>query len=129
MKYKIALLPVLLLLSLLSLAQTSTNLTLPAAIDLSIANSKYLHQNEVAIQKASAALTEAKQNRLPNATVSGSYLQLSQADVNLKLKNNNPWKGIRGTQFRSGVKIISFFAKQKSPQAGKCKIMLMLKRL
>lgn len=90
MKYKIALLPVLLLLSLLSLAQTPVNLTLPAAVDLSIANSKYLHQNEVAIQKASAALTEARQNRLPNASVSGSYLQLSQADVNLKIKNNNP---------------------------------------
>ena len=90
MKYKIALTPVLLLLSLISLAQSSSNLTLPAAINLSIANSKYLHQNEIAIQKASAALTEAKQNRLPNASVSGSYLQLSQADINLKLKNNNP---------------------------------------
>ena len=90
MKNKFALLPLLLVLSLTDFAQSSINLTLPAAIDLSIANSKYLHQNEVAIQKASAALTEARQNRLPNAAVSGSYLQLSQADVNLKIKNNNP---------------------------------------
>lgn len=90
MKYKFALLPLLLLYSIISLAQTTLPLTLPEAIDLGIANSKYLHQNELAIQKASASLTEAKQNRLPNASASGSYLQLSQADVNLKIKNNNP---------------------------------------
>lgn len=70
MKYKLVLLPVLLLLGKISLAQSSNSLTLKAAINLSMANSKYLHQNKVAIDKAAAALLEAKQNKLPNASIS-----------------------------------------------------------
>ena len=89
MKYKLVLLYVLLLLGKISLAQSSNSLTLKAAINLSLANSKYLYQNKVAIDKAAAALLEAKQNKLPNASISGSYLQLSQANVDLKLKSNN----------------------------------------
>jgi outer membrane protein TolC len=89
MKYKLVLLYVLLLLGKISLAQSSNSLTLKAAINLSFTNSKYLYQNKVAIDKAAAALLEAKQNKLPNASISGSYLQLSQANVDLKLKSNN----------------------------------------
>jgi outer membrane protein TolC len=73
-----------------SFAQEHKALTLSSAIDLSIANSKLLKKNSAQIEATSAAVKEAKQRRLPNASVSGSFLKLGNANVDLKIKNNNP---------------------------------------
>ena len=45
------------------------HLTLQEAIDLSIKNSKQLKASQARIDEATGALNEAKDNRLPNASV------------------------------------------------------------
>ncbi len=69
------------------------HITLQEAIDLSLHNSKQLRVSNAKLQEADAALKEAKERKLPDVTVSGSYLRLAQPDIELKLKlgssNNN----------------------------------------
>ena len=64
----------------------SKQLSLQEAIELSIKNSKQLKASEARNEQARGALKEAKDNRLPNATVSGSYLRLATPNVSLKTK-------------------------------------------
>jgi len=71
---------------LLSHAQDTKQLSLQEAIDLSIKNSKQLKASEARKEQAAGALKEAKDNRLPNASISGSYLRLASPDVSLKTK-------------------------------------------
>src|SRR5262245_43310157 len=72
-------------------AQQRKTITLDEAIDLSLKNSKQLKMNQAKIEGATAALTEAIQRRLPDASVSGSYLRFNPAQVEFKSKNtNNP---------------------------------------
>ncbi len=66
-------------------AQTTRNLTLDEAIELSLKNSNQLKLSNVRIAEAAAALREAKERRLPDAKISGSYIRLNQPDVDLKL--------------------------------------------
>jgi outer membrane protein len=70
-------------------AQEKRPLTLAEAIDLSIKNSHQLKSSEAKIEEATAALKEAVQKKLPDASVSGSYLRLTTANVDLKTKSNN----------------------------------------
>ncbi len=74
-------------------AQIPSVITLTSAIDMSIANSKALKIKTAQIESSTAAITEAKQRRLPNTSVSGSYLQLSSANIDLKIKSNNTTPG------------------------------------
>src|SRR5450432_2497458 len=71
------------------LAQDSAvmNLTLKNAIDLSIKNSKQLKNNLAKIDEATAAVRQAKDQRLPDFKISGSYLRLNNPNVNLKTKS------------------------------------------
>src|ERR1043165_7122970 len=70
------------------LAQDSTiQLTLKDAIDLSIKNSKQLKGSEARIVEAVAATQEAKDKRLPDVKISGSYLRLNNPNVNLQSKS------------------------------------------
>jgi outer membrane protein len=72
------------------LAQDSImNLTLKDAVDLSIKNSKQLKNNKAKIDEASAAVREAKDQRLPDFKISGSYLRLNNPDVSLKTKSSS----------------------------------------
>jgi outer membrane protein TolC len=71
---------------LLSDAQDTKQLSLQEAIDLSVKNSKQLKASEARKVQADAALGEAKDNRLPNADISGSYLRLTRPDISLKTK-------------------------------------------
>ena len=71
---------------LLSDAQDTKQLSLQEAIDLSVNNSKQLKASEARKVQADAALGEAKDNRLPNADISGSYLRLTRPDISLKTK-------------------------------------------
>jgi outer membrane protein len=70
-------------------AQSSRPITLNEAIDLSVKNSKQLKINRAKVDQASAAVKEAIQRRLPDATVSGSYIRLTNPAIDMKTKNNN----------------------------------------
>ncbi|WP_235906234.1 TolC family protein [Ginsengibacter hankyongi] len=77
------------LIPVLSHAQDTTNakyLSLQEAIDLSIKNSKQLKSSEARIEEATGAVREAEDNKLPSASVSGSYLRLTTPTVSLKTK-------------------------------------------
>jgi outer membrane protein TolC len=66
-------------------------LSLSEAIDLSIKNSKELKLNHAKVDEALASLREAKDARLPDLSVSASYLRLT--DPGLTLKNQKPDNG------------------------------------
>lgn len=70
-------------------AQEQRSITLKEAIDLSIRNSKQLKASGARIDMAIAQVKEAEENRLPNFNVTGSYIRLNNADINLKSKSNN----------------------------------------
>src|SRR6476620_12501906 len=77
------------LMGLLVTAQQKRPITLNEAIDLGIKNSKQLKNSQAKIEEATAALKEAFNNQLPDAKLSASYLWLSNANVDMKLKSNN----------------------------------------
>jgi len=74
-------------------AQQATKLTIPQAVDLGLKNSKNLKASAARINEAEAALKEAKENRLPDGSVSGSYIRLNSPDVDLKVKMNSGGNG------------------------------------
>jgi len=89
MRYKnyILLVLTLVLLSFIQAsAQESKALTLQDAIQLGVQNSKQLRLSQSRIDEAIAATKEATQARLPDASVSGSYLRLTQPTINMKSK-------------------------------------------
>lgn len=79
----IAIIPLMLLLFQTE-AQDKKTLTLNEAIDLSIKNSKQLKLNHAKIDEAIASTKEARERRLPDANISGSYLRVNKPDINLK---------------------------------------------
>ncbi|MDB5197213.1 MAG: TolC family protein [Flaviaesturariibacter sp.] len=82
-----------LLTTLTSFSQEKRLLTLKEAIDLSIKNSKQLKGSEARIAQATAALREAVDRKLPDASVSGSYLRLNKPNVSLKSKSSSSTGG------------------------------------
>lgn len=80
----ISILTVLLFTSLVGSAQEVRQLSLQDAIDLSLKNSKQLKISQARIDEALAQATEAKQEQLPDLKISGSYLRLNSAKINLK---------------------------------------------
>lgn len=93
MKYKTGLIMALFFLVVQAQAQTPSVTTLKSAIDMSISNSKALKIRTAQIESSTASVKEAKQRRLPNTSISGSYLQLSSANIDLKTKSNNNTPG------------------------------------
>ncbi|MGC4037721.1 MAG: TolC family protein [Chitinophagaceae bacterium] len=80
-----------------SQAQEKKVITLYDAIDLSIKNSHQLKSDQAKIDEATAELKEAVEKKLPNATVSGSYLRLNSANFDLKTgKNDSSGSGSGG---------------------------------
>jgi len=71
-------------------AQDSTRkITLQEAIDLTFKNSKLLKLNEQRILAATAGIREANERKLPDASVSGSYLYLPfKPNIDLKTGEN-----------------------------------------
>jgi len=65
-------------------AQESKTLTLQEAIDMSLKNSKQLKASKAKIDEALAATREAAERRLPDASVSASYLRVNKPDINIK---------------------------------------------
>ncbi|GAB3010004.1 TolC family protein [Niabella terrae] len=74
----------LLLLSSGLLAQDSRSLTLDEAVVLGIQNSNRLKIDSAKVVEAAAAIDEARNRQLPDLKVSGSYLRLTNANINLK---------------------------------------------
>src|SRR5678809_452815 len=70
-------------------AQEKKLLSLKEAIDLSIKNSKQLKISNAKIEEANAALKESENRKLPDASISGSYLRLGTANIDVKKQNNN----------------------------------------
>ncbi|MFT4153910.1 TolC family protein [Parafilimonas sp.] len=65
-------------------AQESKALTLNEAIELGIKNSKQLKLSQAKIDEAVAATKQATEARLPDASISGSYLRLTKPTIKLK---------------------------------------------
>ncbi len=72
-----------------AISQGKKALNLNTAIDMSLANSKQLKASKARIDVAVAQVKEAEDNRLPNFNLSGSYLRLSSANIDLKSNSNN----------------------------------------
>lgn len=90
MKHKLTLMVMMIFVSLQLLAQDTKKLTLNEAIDLSLQNNKQLKNSQAKVEEAVAAVKEAKEKKLPNASISGSYLRLSSANIDMKTKSSNP---------------------------------------
>ncbi len=71
---------------LLVQAQDTKPITLKEAIDLSIKNSKQLQASLARNEEAAGALKEARDNKLPDVTASGSYLRFTNPNISLKTK-------------------------------------------
>jgi outer membrane protein len=98
MKDKIKVIATALTITLASVAnaQNKRPISLNEAIDLSVKNSKQLKIDKAKVEQASAAVTQAIQRRLPDASVSGAYLYLSNPIVSLKTKTNTGAGGSSG---------------------------------
>jgi outer membrane protein len=80
----------LLLLSYFGYSQDGgRKITLDEAIDLSIKNSKPLHAARARVEEANANTTVAKQNQLPDFKISGSYLRVTQPNIDMQYKSNS----------------------------------------
>ncbi len=84
-------------------AQTSQKINLQNAIDLSIKNSNNLKIADSKVLQASADVQEAKDRKLPSASVSASYLRLSSANVDLKSAQNNSRQSPKVNQAVYGI--------------------------
>ncbi|MFT3682631.1 MAG: TolC family protein [Ferruginibacter sp.] len=74
-------------------AQQSRSITLKEAIDLTLAYSKTLKTNKTKIEEAQAAVKEAYERKLPEASVNASYLFLPfQPNIDMK-KSSEPGNG------------------------------------
>ncbi len=74
---------------IISQAQERRHISLNEAIDLSLKASKQLRVSDAKVVQATASLSEAKERRLPDISISGSYLQLIHTDLDLKLKTGS----------------------------------------
>lgn len=80
----------LLLLSVSGFSQDGgRKISLDEAIDLSIKNSKPLRAAHARMDQAAANTTVSKQNQLPDFKISGSYLRLTQPNIDLQYKSNS----------------------------------------
>ena len=83
---RFSLLALIILIGISVKAQDTRPLTLQEAITLSLKNSHKLKASSARIEQATADVQQALDNRLPNASVSGSYLRLAHPNLNLKTK-------------------------------------------
>lgn len=111
MKDKIITTVCLLLMSATGLfAQETKQLTIQNAIELSIKN-KNLQLANAKIAEVTGVLQAAYNNRLPDFKVSGSYIRLNSANVDLKTKSDSPANKGTGPQVSSaayGIANLSF---------------------
>jgi outer membrane protein len=103
MKNRLILLTALTLLVTGVMAQECRTITLKEAIDLTLGYNKTLKTNKVKIEEASAAIQEAYEKQLPEASISGSYLYLP-IQPNITMKNvSDSGGGIKVNQVIYGM--------------------------
>lgn len=68
---------------------TTVQLSLKDAIDLSIKNSKQLKVSRAKIDEAAGAVQEARDKRLPDVKISGSYLRINNPNIVMNSKSGN----------------------------------------
>jgi len=83
------------------IAQEVKPLTLQEAVSMSIKNSKQLKVSEARINEALAQAKEASQARLPDLKLSGSYLRLNSAKLNMKFGSPGDSSSQGGTKIPS----------------------------
>ncbi len=74
------------MISLTAKSQDVKSLTLQETIDLSLKNSHLLKASSAKIEEAASGVKQAMENKLPNASVSGSYLYLDNPNIAIKTK-------------------------------------------
>lgn len=84
-------------------AQNDSVLSLDKAIALSLTNSHQLKISLAKIAEANADLREAKNRQLPDFKISGSYLRLAEANVNLKMKTGENGGGFTSPAINQAV--------------------------
>ncbi|MFT3980703.1 MAG: TolC family protein [Ferruginibacter sp.] len=90
MKHKmITALTLLLGFTLQGLAQETKTISLKEAVELSLQNNKQLKINQAKIDESIAAVKEAKEKKLPGASVSGAYMRLSSANIDMKSSSSS----------------------------------------
>jgi outer membrane protein TolC len=70
-------------------AQEKRPLTMSEAIQLGIQNNKQLKNSQAKIDEANAMVKEAEDRRLPDASITGSYIRLNNPNVDLKTKSTS----------------------------------------
>ena len=88
MKHRLIMIMASLLLCKGLAAQQSRTITLKEAVDLTLAYNKTLRINKAKIEEAAATIKEAYEKKLPEASVSGSYLYLP-FQPNITMKNGS----------------------------------------
>jgi len=89
-------------------AQQTKTLTLREAVDLSLKNNKLLKTGNTRIQAAIADVQEARERRLPDAGINGSFLALPlKPDINLKTGGNSGGNTPRVSEVIYGMASIS----------------------
>lgn len=70
-------------------AQSAKNITLTEAVQLGVRNSKLLLQSQAKSAIAEATLKQFKERRLPNASISGSYLRVTKPTLAVLFNTNS----------------------------------------
>lgn len=84
-------------------AQTLQKISLQQAIELSVKNSNNLKIADSKVLQATADVQDAKDRKLPNASVSASYLRLSSANIDLKSAQNGSRPSPKVNQAAYGI--------------------------
>jgi outer membrane protein TolC len=79
-------------------AQSPRHISMTEAIDLGLKASKQLRVSDAQLQQANASYREAKDRRLPDVSLSASYLRLAQPDLEFKLKLGGSGSGTGESQ-------------------------------
>lgn len=91
------------------IAQEPKKLTLKEAVALALAYNKTLQSDKVKVEAAAAAVKEAYERRLPDASISGSYLYLPvQPNIHMKNGNDSGSAGPKVNQVVYGMASVSF---------------------
>lgn len=81
-------------------AQDTRKITLQEAIELSLQNSKQLKLSQYKQSETGAMLREAKEKRLPDLSMTGAYMRLTQPNLDLKVplgSSSQPQQGEEGS--------------------------------
>jgi outer membrane protein TolC len=85
-------------------AQAPRHISMDEAIDLGLKNSKQLRVSDARLQGSLAQYKEAKDRRLPDFTISASYLRITHPDIDLKIPLSS--SGGNGNETKSAPPVV-----------------------